>query len=360
MTKCMESLLEQDIPGEEYEIIMVDDCSPDNSLEMANTYAAWSRGESSLPITYRLSPIAQRPSIKVLHHGVNKGLAAGRNTGVDAAEGQYICFVDPDDYIEKNSLAALLKQMDDEQLDMLRFNYQKVDENYNYLPDLPAEQEFGYTPGVMTGKEFLANRLGIACYVWAYIFRTSLIKGDNGRFWAIGGEGDSIAHSLLPIAFIEGCRIDDSPWLPRVLQRAQRVACATTPLASRLSPLASHCPRHLYYLQRQGSLVHVVREKEAVLKKLQGCFQLMDIMLPHMQEAATDCQGWYRRFISYTAFSMLADIVYLPKDDAWKIIDELRQRGCFPLTNRTYKRSAAIRKLLMNINPKLYWYILHS
>jgi len=342
MPKCMETLLEQDISASDYEIILVDDCSPDNSLGMAMEYQ--SRAES------RETSVAW-PRIKVCHHETNRGLAGGRNTGVDAAEGQYLCFVDPDDYIEKNSLSALLKQMDDEQLDMLRFNYQKVDENYNYLPDLPAEQEFDYSPGVMTGKEFLANRLGIACYVWAYIYRSSLIKSNLQS---------SISNLQSPIRFIEGCRIDDSPWLPRVLQRAQRIACATSPLDTRHSTLAPHCPRHLYYLQRQGSLVHVVREKDAVLKKLQGSFQLMDIMLPHMQEADADCQGWYRRFISYTAFSMLADIVYLPKDEAWKIIDELRQRGCFPLNNRTYKRSAAIRKLLMNISPKLYWYILHS
>ena len=165
MPRCMKTLLEQDIPQEDYEIILVDDCSPDNSLEMAKEYAT----------LYK--------NVRVCTHEKNKGLAAARNTGVDAAKGQYLCFVDPDDYIEKNSLAALLKQMDDEQLDMLRFNYQKVDEEYNNVPDSEIEARFDYTPGVMTGTEFLAHRLGVGCYVWAYIYRMEFVKQTGIRFF---------------------------------------------------------------------------------------------------------------------------------------------------------------------------------
>ena len=257
MPKCLDTLLHQDIPQGDYEIILVDDCSTDNSLELANEYARKVNGctktqintacaainidkqdeviknahstsvssdsphglECNQPqvLTSELAApvIANAPNmptdeshveclqknvdcincekneknnvassdcekknqwhelIRVIHHEKNKGLAAARNTGIDAAKGEYLCFVDPDDYIEKNSLAALLKQMDDEQLDMLRFNYQKVDEQYNNVPDSEIEARFDYTPKIMSGTEFLAHRLGIGCYVWAYIYRSN-------------------------------------------------------------------------------------------------------------------------------------------------------------------------------------------
>jgi len=302
MDRCMDTLLNQDIPLSDYEIIMVDDCSPDNSLEMANEYAA------------------KYPNIKVRHHEKNKGLAGGRNTGVDAASGQYLCFVDPDDYIEKHSLAALLKQMDEEQLDMLRFNYQKVDEEYNYVADAPEEAAFDYTPGVMTGTEFLANRLGIQCYVWAYIYRTSLIKSNLQS----------------PIRFIEGIYFDDTPWLTRVLQRAQRINC--TPI------------RHQYYLQRGGSLVHT-RNEDAIKRKVDGQLALLHILLKYKTNADPGCQGWYNRMIAHNVVHLLTAIAFCGKRETLNCYQIVKKMGVFPLSN--YRASVKNQRkiILLNITP---------
>lgn len=69
-----------------WEILVVDDCSKDKSGEIAETYAeADSR-------------------IKVLHHEVNKGLSRSRNTGTNSASGEYIWYMDPDDYAENTLL----------------------------------------------------------------------------------------------------------------------------------------------------------------------------------------------------------------------------------------------------------------
>lgn len=66
------------------EIIIIDDASTDNSLNIINEYAK----------SYH--------NIKVYHNNVNKGQGASRNIGIDAASGEYIGFVDSDDFIEKN------------------------------------------------------------------------------------------------------------------------------------------------------------------------------------------------------------------------------------------------------------------
>lgn len=306
MPRCMETLLEQDIPQSEYEIILVDDCSPDNSLEMAKEYAA------------------QYKNVRVCTHEKNKGLAAARNTGIDAAKGQYLCFVDPDDYIEKNSLAALLQQMDDEQLDMLRFNYQKVEENYNNVPDSEIEARFDYTPKLMTGTEFLAHRLGIGCYVWAYIYRLEFIRKTGIRFF-------------------EGCFFDDTPWLPRILQKARRIN--VTPI------------RHQYYLQRTGSMVHS-HNKQAVMRKVDMHMQMINILMEQKLTAPKETYEWYDMMFAHAAVSLLTSVACVDYRLSVNYYKRLKDSGIFPLSaNRASRRN--FRKIkLINICPRLMLFMI--
>ena len=300
MPRCMETLLEQDIPQSEYEIILVDDCSPDNSLEMAKGYAA------------------QYKNVHVCAHEKNKGLAAARNTGIDAAKGQYLCFVDPDDYIEKNSLSAFLKQMDDEQLDMLRFNYQKVDEDYNNLPDLEIEARFDYTPGVMTGTEFLAHRLGVGCYVWAYIYRLEFIKSTGIRFF-------------------EGCFFDDTPWLPRILQKAQRVNV--------------NAVRHQYYLQRTGSMVHS-NNKETIMRNVNKSWQMLDILSEQQTTAPKETYEWYDMMYAQIVTGLLTSVASIDYRLSISYYKQLKKKGIFPITQQRASKKAIRKIRMLNTCPR--------
>ena len=301
MPKCLDTLLHQDIPQDEYEIILVDDCSPDNSLEMANEYAA------------------KYTNIRVCTHEKNKGLAAARNTGIDAAMGEYLCLVDPDDYIEKNSLAALLKQMDDEQLDMLRFNYQKVDELYNSVPDSEIEAQFDYTPKIMTGTEFLAHRLGIGCYVWAYIYRLDFIRSTGIRFF-------------------EGCFFDDTPWLPRILQKAQRINVISV--------------RHQYYLQRSTSMVHA-RNKEAILRRADMHMQMIDILSEQRVSAPKETYEWYDIMFANAAISLLTAIATIDYRMCMDYYSRLRKKSIFPLSGARASKKSRRKIKLLNTIPHL-------
>lgn len=83
--KCIKSLLAQTLT--DIELIFVDDCSPDNSVAIIQKY--------------------NDPRIKIIRHEVNKYTAEARNTGLKYASGEYIAFVDPDDYINENHLEIL-------------------------------------------------------------------------------------------------------------------------------------------------------------------------------------------------------------------------------------------------------------
>ena len=83
--RCIQSLLNQTL--KDIEFIFVDDGSLDNSVTIIQKYTD--------------------PRIKLLKHKVNKYTAEARNTGIKNATGEYIAFVDPDDYIEKDFFKIL-------------------------------------------------------------------------------------------------------------------------------------------------------------------------------------------------------------------------------------------------------------
>jgi glycosyltransferase involved in cell wall biosynthesis len=91
--RCARSLFEQTFENIEY--IFVDDCSPDNSLEIL------------------LAVMNDYPTrdgmIKVIRHNENKGLAAARNTALQSSQGDYIMHVDSDDYVDINIVKELYK-----------------------------------------------------------------------------------------------------------------------------------------------------------------------------------------------------------------------------------------------------------
>ena len=103
--RCLDSLLNQDIPHSEYEIICVNDCSPDNLSDVVRHYQQ------------------KYPNIILIEHTENKTAGGARNTGIDHARGEYIWFVDPDDTVQSNVVGKLIKKAEEQDLELLLFNY---------------------------------------------------------------------------------------------------------------------------------------------------------------------------------------------------------------------------------------------
>jgi glycosyltransferase EpsJ len=98
---CLDSLMAQTLQPDE--IIAIDDGSTDDCPQILADYAL------------RMS------NLRIIRQ-VNGGLSAARNTGLDVAQGEYIAFVDSDDFLEPNIFATGLQQMQGNKLDMLLFN----------------------------------------------------------------------------------------------------------------------------------------------------------------------------------------------------------------------------------------------
>ena len=99
---CIDSLLNQ--TANNFEIILIDDGSPDSAGEICNQYAT----------------IDKR--IKVIHQ-TNQGVSVARNAGISIANSEWITFVDPDDWIEPNLVESILKHSYDPNLDIIFYDY---------------------------------------------------------------------------------------------------------------------------------------------------------------------------------------------------------------------------------------------
>lgn len=102
LPECLDSLLAQNLASNEFEIIVVNDESKDNTLQIANDYSK------------------KHSNIKVLDKK-NGGVGAARNSGLDLAVGKYVQFLDPDDYLASNVVKKLLVTIQEYDLDILTF-----------------------------------------------------------------------------------------------------------------------------------------------------------------------------------------------------------------------------------------------
>lgn len=91
--RCLKSVFEQDFPDEQYELLLINDGSPDDSEQIARAYCAG------------------RPNIKIISQN-NKGLGGARNTGIENATGEYLLFLDSDDWLLPNTLRKLCEFFD--------------------------------------------------------------------------------------------------------------------------------------------------------------------------------------------------------------------------------------------------------
>ena len=191
LRKCVDSLLAQDIS--DYEIILVDDGSTDNSGAIAD----------EISDAFRLSPLASRLQLRVIHQP-NAGLSEARNTGTRAAKGEYIMFVDSDDYLQPNVLRTLMEQIGCDNLDVLRFRYQNVKESGEaFAPYKDMTNYNDYSTRPTDGLTFLNERMGNQCYAWQFILRSKLCQEE---------------------IFPPSIYFEDTDWTPRMLLLAERVA----------------------------------------------------------------------------------------------------------------------------------------
>lgn len=161
LSQCIESCLHQDIPNEDYEIIVVIDGSPDNSLEIAQYY------------------LKKNHNIKIIEQE-NRGISSARNTGLQNAQGEYLWFIDSDDYIQENILKSLYLICKENKLQALWLQWYEICGGKKKNIDKYIRKCNNMS--IMNGLDFMEKVMRTCYYSWSFIYDTKYLK-DNSFFF---------------------------------------------------------------------------------------------------------------------------------------------------------------------------------
>jgi len=160
LPRCLQSIIDQPVAADDCEVLVVDDGSTDGSSAVVERFAR------------------DYPQVRLLVQQ-NTGVSAARNLALDNARGQYVAFVDSDDYLGDGAAAILLDRVVADDLDVLVYNFSRV------MPDGTdgggvSRDKYATSP-VATGVGYLQQHV-MSPYVWRYMVRRELIERLALRF----------------------------------------------------------------------------------------------------------------------------------------------------------------------------------
>lgn len=212
LPECLESIFAQEFKS--MEILCVEDCSEDGSLEILKKYAQ------------------KDHRIRIIQHNKNRGLSAARNTGLENATGKYVLFVDSDDVLGKNAIQLLYHEAEQKETDIVYFDYIKFYDE-NWVDGVAPKTVRHSYDGVYTGREFFCATMQNKEFVvmaWRQFFRRDFLEQNQ-------------------IQFLEGIYHEDVLFSFYAAMEAQRVC--------NLSDVLYH------YRQRENSIMRTKNEKRA-------------------------------------------------------------------------------------------------
>lgn len=204
--KCLDSILDQTF--EDFEIILVEDCSTDNSKKICGEYAG------------------RDGRIRCIYQEKNGGLGKARNTGIVNARGKYLMFVDSDDYIDSRMLEVLYENITQNGADVASCGVYHVFQQRK-IPQYDKIEKFLCSAEEAFGLLLLGDKIpGTA---WNKLYRVELFE---------------------TLRFPEGIFYEDIQFHTDLMQMIDRFYVDTTPL--------------YYYLHRSGSITTMKFDSRAM------------------------------------------------------------------------------------------------
>ena len=157
IVESLDSLAKQEFNGT-FEVILVDDCSPDNSKQLCEDFVA------AHPHLARLIALPK-----------NQGVAVARNTGLAAANGEYFAFFDPDDLMPKDALQQLYNAAITHQADIVKGNNIVFNEQRSFAPDYNVDATKIYVDDAILSTYF--EHKDTRGHPWGKLFRRALFDG---------------------------------------------------------------------------------------------------------------------------------------------------------------------------------------
>lgn len=294
LNRCLDSLYKQELSEDEFEVILVNDGSTDNSLSIAETFAS------------------HHSNVRVVTRE-NGGLSAARNTGLEYAQGDYVWFVDSDDFIESDSIKPILMCAENNMLDMMCFYFQLAFEDghtaqHFYKPERHDE--------IFSGEDFVV-KTGFVMSPWASLYRRQFLSDNSLRFK-------------------EGILHEDEEFSPRAQFLAERIA---------------HTDAIVYnYFQRTGSIMKSSRSELRVSSFLAICDSCYEFMRLRVNPESEAYEFFKRRLL----FCFSQGLSHLSKCES-RDLQQFKSKPYYPLASpKNLTLRPKIKLFLINHFPKLY------
>lgn len=250
--KTLESIYKSTFPNNEVEVIVVNDGTKDNSMSIVNEF------------------VAKYDNLKIINQE-NQGLSVARNSGLKAAQGKYVWFVDSDDWVEKESLHFMLKYLKHSEKDVLMYKIREYDEEGRILlersfHDNKNEEQISGTDVVLYQKKYGIDITPMQQYV---ISRDFLLSKK--------------------MLFVPGIYHEDKEFAPRMLINAKNVS---------IIPKVIYC-----YLRRSNGSITT---DETLLKK--RCLSKIEIYRRYRIFSEGLVQSKDKEALSYCQYGMASYI----------------------------------------------------
>ncbi|MFD0697769.1 FkbM family methyltransferase [Paenibacillus sp. GCM10027628] len=175
LNDCLNSIVKQSYPN--LEVILVEDCSTDNSQHIANEF------------------VLKYDYFQMIKHTTNSGLSQARNSGLDIATGKYVMFIDSDDMVKEHFISQLCIVMENTNYDFAMCDVQYIDSKNHWLYTdnhiiFREDLNKSLTPKIDLDSlhyyDISIEDLSIVTYLWPSawnkIYRREIIENNNLRF----------------------------------------------------------------------------------------------------------------------------------------------------------------------------------
>lgn len=297
LSRCIESILNQTYKN--IEIILVDDGSPDNCPQICDVY----------------SKIDSR--IKVIHKE-NGGLSKARNTGLDIATGEYIAFVDSDDYIEEDMYEVMLSKLKENNADICVCQWQYEYSDGKQVVDLNNVDSsiYGKLSSILFAEFLYKGQYenGVVCAMWNKLYKKKIF--DNIRFEGTYAEDDCIQNYIL-----------SNDYLIYVIKNQFYIYCQNNDSLTN----SNFSEKNLCIFEILENRISIFRRNKFIVKKSKKLYCELYI-------------EYYYKCIKYN--------LNMPKKELYnRYLNELIKEKVLPL-------KTIIRMLIFNFSPKLYLHII--
>lgn len=297
INKCLDSIINQTFK-EEIEIILINDGSTDNSDELIKEYIE--KSDSRNLIQYYTKE--------------NEGIAKTRNFGIDKANGEYIFFVDSDDYIDKETIKKLKLYIDND-IDIIKFKLQRVDKKNNILEKVDGpvfEETSGEEAFNMLYSEDVL--LDSPC---VYVIKRNMFTQNNFKF-------NRTYH-------------EDFGLIPLIILKAKRFVSI---------------PDYFYYYVQGDNSITRNNDYEKTIKKYEDALFHYDNAIEKINKMNLNRKSKENAKIFYTN-AIILKLNEIKEEDKDKYIKEIRKRKMYKnIKPRNIKQ--IIKRNLLHFNIKLY------